>query len=211
MSVKRTAAASASTLVIVLFGLSCATRHSTSRHVGVQEAAQSSAHSEYHSVQEQIVQRKLDELLNDIDPWPGHKVPWPHPIVYSHASWTALVSAAKILQESDPQFAEQMVRDYQRSHDHNQDDGKLLLLMRVAFDLPETKPLEQFVGFGGWRDWGGSDNMTTNAAWPISWNSGSPILVVGFTLFEGARYDAGAEFRYFVSKYPMRNLVSFSQ
>ena len=211
MNIQRTAAASVNILAIVLFGLSCATKYSTSCQVGVQGAAQSSAHFEYRSVQRQTVQRKLDALLNDIDPWPGHKVLLPHPIVYSHASWTALVSAAKILQESDPQFAEQMLRDYQQSHDHCQDDSKLLLLMRVTFDLPETKPLEQFVGFGGWRDWSGSDNMTTNAAWPISWNSGNPTLVVGFTLFQGARYDTGAEFRYFVSKYPMRNLVSFSQ
>lgn len=155
---------------------------------------------------------EIEGYLAQVTPWLEHILPWPdYATNYPKTSWEALVSAAVVMQRGDPQLVESALCDYQRIHDNGarNDDSKLLLLMRVAFDLPETRPLEHGVWFGGWRDLSGSDNMKTNAAWPISWNSGKPILVVGFTLFEGQRYDAGAEFRYFVRKYPARNLALF--
>lgn len=197
MFVERSTAAFASLAMLVVLGLSCAPQHSAFRHLREQTATQSST--------------RLAKLLNRVEPWPNQNVPWPHAIEYSHASWAALVSAAKVMQESNPQFMERTLRGYQRVHDRSSDDSKLLLVLRVAFDLPETRPLEKRVGFGGWRDLTDSDNMKTNAAWPISWNSGHPKLIVGFTLFEGERYDAATEFTYFANKYPARDLTSFAK
>ena len=75
--------------------------------------------------------------------------------------------AAKVIQVSNPQHVENALQAYQEDHDN--EDDKLFLLMRVVFELPETRPLGDRMGawipaFGGWLDTSGSDNRSTNAA-----------------------------------------------
>lgn len=192
--------------------LSCNAPRNESPHVAERERTQRHQRWSVPRNADQSIERHLAEILEHVQPWLEHILPWPdYSTNYSKASWDGLILAAGAIQNSDPQVVEDALQNYQETHNRNQDDRKLLLLMRVAFDLPETRPREQWVGFGGWRDLSGSENMRTNAAWPISWNHGKPILIVGFTLFQGQRYDAAAEYRYFVGKYPARDLASFAR
>lgn len=162
--------------------------------------------------QSQSLEGQLADILSAVEPWPEHDFGWHnHPPNLSKSSWDALVLAATIIQSFKPEMLEWTLRNYQTTNDRGSrlDDSKLLLLMRVAFDLPEAGLRNDWTGFGGWRDWSGSDNLATNLAWPISWNAGQPSLVVGFTAFQGPRYDAALEYRYLYQKYGFRDLSSY--
>ena len=161
--------------------------------------------------QTQAALRHLLDAFERVNAWPGQAVPfpWSDPVHYSETNWNTLVSSAKILQQNDPKIVEQALENFQKTHQSVSDDSKLFLILRVAFDLPESVSPGAILRFGGWLDASGSGNMETNAAWPISWNTSSPKLVAGFTLFEGSRYDARLEYQYFLKKYAMRNLPWF--
>ena len=88
-------------------------------------------------------------------------------------------------------------------------DGKLLLLMRVLFELPERSATAT-PRFYPWRTHGTDRNPdgTVNCAWPITWNDGSPRLLSGATSIQGAvdLYDPAGEFEYFRANYRYRDL-----
>src|SRR5205823_3845724 len=118
------------------------------------------------------------------------------------------------LQDCEPDSVEEALRSYQAASERVQsrDDSKLLLLLRVAFELPESVRPGGRQGFspsfGGWftdRTQINEDG-TTNLAWPILWRKGSPVLVTRFQGFQGPRHDAGGEYRYFLQNYPLRRL-----
>jgi hypothetical protein len=108
---------------------------------------------------------------------------------------------------------ERALRTYQNEHEGTwSDDSKLLLVMRVAFDLPESGSRGHWDSFGGWRDWSDyQPDAKMTVAWPLSWHNGDPQFVVGFTALQGKRYDAAGEYHYFLAKYPLRPLASFSK
>jgi hypothetical protein len=148
------------------------------------------------------LESQLAAKLHDVQPWGDS-------IEYTKASWDNLLTAARLIQENDPQHVEQSLQKYQLSCDRD-DDGKLLILLRVVFALPEDRPLGDVdrngwvISFGGWMH---TDNTyRTNAAWPISWSDGSPKLVARNAGLQGPAYDAAQEFHYLRGKYPMRDL-----
>ena len=101
----------------------------------------------------------------------------------------------------------------------DEDDLKLLLLLRIVFEIPEkvTKKENDVSGwntrFAGYVTMGKEQNFdgTYNFAWPIKWNEGRPFVVSGIVGKQGvnARYQAAAECEYFLKKYPYRNLATF--
>jgi hypothetical protein len=141
-------------------------------------------------------------ILHDVQPW-GDTTEYPK------ASWDSLLTAAKLIQESDPKQIEESLRKYQLSCSHD-DNGKLFILLRVVFALPEDRPLGDVerngwvLAFGGWMHT--DDTYRSSAAWPISWNDGSPKLIASYAGLQGPAYDAVAEFRYLWKKYPLRSL-----
>lgn len=203
--------------MLVMFGYSCAVRSEKTSQATGREQPLRQPRFFLPATSDSSIESQLLEILAHVQPWPDHVLPWPdHATNFLKASWDGLILAGRVAQKNDPQRVEEGLRNYQKSHD--QDDDKLLLLMRVVFDLPETRVLGEniqsggwIIAFGGWMDATGSENRKTNAAWPITWNNGNPKLLVGFAGFQGPRYSAAAEFHYLRGKYPSRNLASYGK
>jgi hypothetical protein len=162
-----------------------------------------------HTTGQKLTPDQIERALIGVDPWPSFYsgVPW------SSASWDNLLRAAKMIQTCDRQSVMEALTDFQRQqHGANMVDGKLFVLMRILFQLPEHAPLDKRFAFGGWithRDPAVSDlhgDGTVNLAWPIMWTNGRPRLVSGFQGLQGQPYDAAREFRYLIDQYPMRAL-----
>lgn len=157
-----------------------------------------------------LAEQELAQILRSVEPWPDEAAD------YSVASWRALITAARALQGKSALSVEKALRKYQEDYASRpavKEDTKLLLLMRVIFELPEKLPYKtrDQVQFGGWLSMGTDINSdgSINVAWPISWDHRGPSLIAGFSGLQGRRYDAAEEYRYFRSKYPMRNLDSY--
>jgi len=150
-------------------------------------------------------------ILDKVEPWPEHQIPGPHAIAYSQSNWNEIVSAAKIIQNQSSNVVVEILGEYQKAHDlgSRTDDSKLLLLLRVVFDLSNAKEEAVWPGRGAWLDHSGDENITITPAWPVTWRNGKPELLVGFTTYQGRRYSAANEYIYFLSKYPKRDLSSF--
>jgi hypothetical protein len=153
-----------------------------------------------------------------LDDWPDASTN------YSTQGWERLISLAKTIQTNTPPAVEVCLSQYQNAfanHPNFQhpsvaqlhNDGKLLLLLRVVFDLPEHShsPRDQLKFFGGWVTHGNENNTdgTMNLCWPLTWPNNRPTLVSGYEGLQGARYDAASEYRYFRAKYQYRDLSSF--
>jgi hypothetical protein len=162
-----------------------------------------------HMSTSSISEPRLTGILSRIDPWP------PSSTIYSDAAWQELIDAAKVIQMSSPESVKEAMREYQRnqtgSDQEINDDGKLYLLLRVVFEIPEKVPVSgKREVFGGWVTMRTelNDDGTENLAWPVSWQNGRPCLVSGYHGLQGfeARYQAAEEYDYFRNKYRMRNL-----
>lgn len=160
----------------------------------------------------------LDELktmfsgiLDKVEPWPEHQIPGPHAIAYSQSNWNGLVSAAKLIQSQNSNVVVEILNEYQKAHTRGSrtDDSKLLLLLRVVFDLSNAGEEAVWLGRGAWIDHSGNDKIKMSPEWPVTWRNGKPELLVGFTTYQGRLYSAANEYSYFLSKYPKRDLRSF--
>ena len=168
----------------------------------------------------------LDHFLHDIAPWPGGKS------AYSDENWQALVVAAKFIQNCDSASVESTVREYQNrtyidkafpppksgvdyyknigpfeARNRREDDSKLLLLMRVLFDLPEHMKATG-IRYFGWESFAEHQDGTMDMNWPIRWTEGKPELASGETRLEGVVdvYNVLGEYKYFSERYHFRNL-----
>jgi len=166
-----------------------------------------------------LKEQRLEELLAPIEQWPSGMT-----TNYSRSGWERLVSAAKVIQTSNPNSVEKSLLrcqwkgcangNFQLANERQaENDRKLLLLIRVVFDVSEAVPAHELHEFAGWIPTKSLFNPdgTANQAWPIKWNRGYPTLVSGFIGIQGidARYNAAKEFHYFQSRYPLRDLSSF--
>jgi hypothetical protein len=169
-----------------------------------------------------VNERQLETLLRTVAPWPGTDTN------YSKQDWMSLIKIAKIIQSTPPVEVESALSKYQlkdsdngnfQEFNHKQllEDGKLFLLMRLIFDLPNSIHIEKkahIVVFGGWTGrWRQPNGMmnpdgTVNLSWPILWQTGHPELVSGYIGCSGmnARCDAMSEYRYLINNYKMRDL-----
>lgn len=157
-----------------------------------------------------MTSRHLRELLSTVENWPHGSTNYPD------SAWERLTAVAREVQRDSPTSVEIALFEYQHIGGDFQDspgaydDGKLLLLMRVVFDLPDASQKNQLHMFAGWVTLGTEFNAdgTANVDWPLKWSNGRPYLVSGFIGVQGigARYDAEAEYRYLLGKYKCRDL-----
>jgi hypothetical protein len=156
---------------------------------------------------------RLAELMASVEEWSSDAN-------YSQDGWSKLIRAAKIIQTNTPESVEKALFDYQMNDSRHGDfenmtvhalgnDGKLFLLMRVVFELPERAATEP-TRFGEWigNERAKNRNGTFNLAWPLRWHDGHPVLTYGCIGIQGykVRYKAREEYRYFRDTFPKRNL-----
>lgn len=111
--------------------------------------------------------------------------PWTASTNYSDAGWKRLVATARAFQKARPEIAQGALEQFleQAAGDPAQSalaKGKVFLLTRMVFDLPQHKDA------GGQADATGSARAGTNAdgllntAWPLAFEQGAPRLVAGW-------------------------------
>ena len=151
------------------------------------------------------VKWKLKRELRDIEPWSSSTN-------YSASGWEHLIRAAGAFQRADPQLAEDVLEEHLRNSAGNPDQmsseqGKLFLLLRMVFDLPEHAPARGRI-FDGWAR-GQSDlnaDGTVNAAWPVSVDQGKPRLVAGREGAGGGGYSVRDEYTFLRYRFKYRDL-----
>ena len=149
---------------------------------------------------------KLKRQFQKIEPWMASTN-------YTTGGWKQLVKAAKAFQNASPKLAGEALNDYLRRYAKNPsqlpaEQGKVFLLLRVAFELPESAPVGQRLTFASWTR-GRSDlnkDGTINLSWPLSWDQGKPRLVAGCEGTAGSGYYAGDEFAALRYKFKYRDL-----
>lgn len=173
-----------------------------------------------------LLNADLDRLLQDIAPWPDGET------TYSDRSWRSLISAAKYIQGCDPASVESTLIEYEHktyvdkaSPPPNsgvdyyknaglpqyvkrlEDDSRLLLLMRMVFNLPDHNP-SNGIQYFGWKSFAERKDGTTDLNWPIRWENDLPVLASGMTGMQGVVdvYNVVGEYKYFSKKYHFRSL-----
>jgi hypothetical protein len=141
----------------------------------------------------------------------GKMEPWTASTSYSDAGWKQLIKTAKAFQTADPKIADAALNDYvaKAASDPNQlaiEQGKVFLLLRVMFDVPETDG--QRVPSALWerRNSDVNPDGTINQAWPLVWNGGKPRLVAGRQGSAGSAYSVRNEYSFMRFRYKYRDL-----
>jgi hypothetical protein len=125
------------------------------------------------------------------------------------------IVAARLQKMTDDQVAEilEIASDLRRMEKHENEidvGARTYVLLRYIFDLPESSTTEEPTNFFG------IDSMSLrkatqshNWAWPLSWKTGSPRIVVTPEPLEcRGRHRAAAEFRHLRARFPFRDLSS---
>lgn len=176
----------------------------------------------------QLDYAKLTNLLATIDGWPSGNSS------YSDSGWTRLILAARYIQGCQTNSVLSALNEYEKKckfrsprinsgglSEHDfwcfnaaelgktiETDGKILLLLRIVFNLPEAGVVGQ--RFYSWAEGEANINPdgTVNISWPISWKNGKPRLVSLQPGIQGAvgLYHPAEEYDYFLRLYPMRDL-----
>jgi hypothetical protein len=86
--------------------------------------------------------------------------------------------------------------------------GRLLILNRLVFKVPETGPND-----GRYHGWDGAPKTTTGVRllWPLEEKDGKLRLMPGFSrpsLYRTQQYQATAEFDYFADHFPRRRIIA---
>jgi hypothetical protein len=146
------------------------------------------------------------ERLEALKPWGGAD--------YTKDGWDRLVSLGMLVQRMDPNEVSSAIHEFLTTVHNPSETGfvgqntKLLLLLRIVFDLPERFPAERrFFGEGFLTvpfEWKAPRRVSVS--WPIAWNLGRPQLLAICLGKCGSPYDAAAEYRYFHSRYRLRDL-----
>jgi hypothetical protein len=140
----------------------------------------------------------------------GTLAPWPPGGALPSEQWDQYIAAAAAVQRADPDDVERSLTDFlgqRRGIEGAAAETSLFLLMRVVFDLPEKAPASERRSFKGWINWPPpASDGTVSLAWPLTWESGRPILVAPYEGSEGPRYAAAEEYRYLLDRYPFRAL-----
>lgn len=172
--------------------------------------------------QTNLTSEKLAAVMKPVRPWPsmsevtngsGYWAPWAPGLWinggnYTSGDWSNLVQAAKVIQQSDPDSVENALKNWEaeKIKDLPIDyltSTKLLLTMRIVFDIPEHAP------FYGKMSYATNQDGTLNLTWPVMWNAGKPKLIPGPGYYEGDLYSAASEFHEFREEYKVRNLSEY--
>jgi len=139
--------------------------------------------------------------------------PWGSSTAYSEAGWKHLIQTARACQEASSALTAAALEEHLQSFSAKPDDlpiaqGKVFLLLRVMFDLPDSTPAGPGVSLAGWNR-GGTDvnpDGTFDQAWPLLWNQGRPRLVSGRNGAAGAEYSAAKEYAMLRYRFKYREL-----
>jgi hypothetical protein len=137
--------------------------------------------------------------------------PWPSSTNYTEAGWARLTAAARIVQKTEPRLADEALVDYLAGFQQelNQlaiEQGKVFLLMRTVFDLPDHSTAGRLT-FDNWAR-GNTDanpDGSVNLSWPLSWQQGQPRLVSGCSGSPGT-YSVRNEYTFLRYHYKYRDL-----
>jgi hypothetical protein len=117
------------------------------------------------------------------------------------------------IQRADPRLSGESLADYLQGYANRPDQlaaeqGKVFLLLRVMFELPENAPPQQRLAFAGWTRGrsGLNEDGTVNLAWPVSWKQGQPRLVAGREGSAGSGYSVREDFAYLRYHFRYRDL-----
>jgi hypothetical protein len=149
--------------------------------------------------------QELIERLHSLSPWQKQDD-------FTAQDWERYMEVARLIQSADPdtaaaaldEFVRQALQEEFRGYES---ESKAFLLMRVVFELPELAGVDERRSFKGWPNWPDADaNNQVNLSWPVSWEGGSPRLLVSYDGSMGLPYSAEAEYRFLLDKYPFRKL-----
>jgi hypothetical protein len=156
-----------------------------------------------------VDQREVDDLVGLIHGLP----PWRASRDLTDQEWDEVVKVAKVVQSSRPSIVVIALRRFideaveEPAAEDYLAETKAFLLMRVVFELPEEAPSTEAFPLVPWINRPPpSPDDPFNVSWPVSWHGGAPRLVARLEGTEGAPYCPQAEYRYFLSRYPMRSL-----
>ena len=147
---------------------------------------------------------KVQHAVKGIEPWPASTN-------YSEAGWARLLKAARVVQKGEPRLVDEALVDYLASfqQEPNQlavEQGKVFLLLRAVFDLPEHSAAGRLT-FDNWTR-GNTDvntDGTFNLSWPLIWQQGQPRLVSGCSGSAGS-YSVRNEYTYLRYHFRYRDL-----
>lgn len=138
--------------------------------------------------------------------------PWTTKDAFGDREWSDYIEVARLVQQSSDAdvvaaldaFISQTISEPYAGHTG---ESKPFLLMRVAFDLPESAPGSERFIFKGWTNWPEPDaDGNLNLAWPLSWAFGQPRLLSDYEGSEGRPYAAAAEYGLLRRTFPPREL-----
>ncbi len=129
---------------------------------------------------------------------------------FTTAEWDQFIAAARRIQSSNPDHVRAAITtsapcapptepgaidtDYLRT-------SKEFILLRVAFDVPETVPPEYPNKF-----WLRSATSPWDVSWPVRWRNGRPEQTARYAGFEGFAYIPVGEWEHFKAEFPFRKL-----
>jgi predicted heme/steroid binding protein len=145
--------------------------------------------------------------------------PWRHSRSFTDSEWRNIIETAKLVQTSTPDDVRAALRgsasmvkleDYTGDYE---EDSRVFILMRVAFDLPERAPTTDMFSFKGFSrtnsDFTGESRV--NLDWPITWSKGTPELVAQYEGSQGPPYIAVDEYNYLLARFPYRDLTAVAK
>ena len=153
---------------------------------------------------------QLKRTITHITPWPAMATD------YKADDWQKLVKAARALQQADSALAtlvisERLDKASDTAGELADDQTRIFLLLRTAFNLPQQSPQPGQFGFEQWprNNTDLNSNGTANMAWPILWNDGKPQLAAGRPAPLSGSYEAKNEFTVLRFKFAPRDLKTF--
>jgi len=153
---------------------------------------------------------KLKRQLTKLEPWTSSTN-------YSPAGWKQLVETAKSFQKVTPKLASDALNEHLNRYSRKADQlaveqGKVFLLLRVIFELPESVSAAQRLTFARWPQARSDTNAngTVNLSWPLSWQQGKPQLIAGREGSAGPNYSPAEEYAYLRYRFKYRDLSKIS-
>lgn len=139
--------------------------------------------------------------------------PWRSTMDYTGADWKNAIEAARMVQNATPSTVDLVLQRFAETEPGSIKDGfiemsKPLLVLRIAFDLPEAATNNPSASAMTWESGRSEINAdgSFNVAWPMRWNKGRPILVRRYTGLSGPAYTVLGDYHIFRARYPFREL-----
>jgi hypothetical protein len=153
-----------------------------------------------------ISAESLFNAISRVEPWRSTKD-------YTSNDWKNAIEAARMFQNATPSTVELVLQRFAETEpgaikDDFIEMSKLLLILRIAFDLPESATNNPSASAMTWESGRSEINAdgSFNVAWPIRWNNGRPILIKRYSGLSGPAYTVLGDYHIFRSRYPFRKL-----